>query len=87
MGTTAENVANRYNVTREQQDEFAYHSQMKAANAQKNGLFTEIVPTPATKFVPGRRHLQTRTFIQDFDDGVRPTPPSKGWPSCARPSP
>ncbi|MBR9981788.1 MAG: thiolase family protein [Desulfatitalea sp.] len=72
MGTTAENVAKRYNVTREQQDEFAYQSQMKAANAQKNGLFTEIVPTPATKFVlQADGTYKKETFIQDFDDGVR----------------
>jgi acetyl-CoA acyltransferase len=72
MGTTAENVANRYNVSRQQQDEFAYQSQMKAANAQKNGLFTEIVPTPATKFVAGPDGTFKReTFIQSFDDGVR----------------
>ncbi len=37
MGITAENVANRYNITREMQDEFAYHSKMKAAKAQKAG--------------------------------------------------
>lgn len=72
MGTTAENVAKRYNVTREQQDEFAYHSQMKAASAQKEGRFTEIVPTPATKFVLQADGTNKRdTFIQDFDDGVR----------------
>jgi acetyl-CoA acyltransferase len=72
MGTTAENVANRYKITREQQDEFAYHSQMKAANAQKNGLYTEIVPTPATKFaVQADGTFKRETFIQDFDDGVR----------------
>ncbi len=67
MGVTAENVAKRYNVSREQQDEFAYNSQMKAAEAQKNGLFTEIVPTPATRF--GKNGSET--FLQDFDDGVR----------------
>jgi acetyl-CoA acyltransferase len=72
MGITAENVANRYNVTREQQDEFAYNSQMKAAAAQKEGRFTEIVPTPATKFVlQADGTYQRETFLQDFDDGVR----------------
>jgi acetyl-CoA acyltransferase len=72
MGTTAENVANRYKVSRQEQDEFAYNSQMKAANAQKKGLFTEIVPTPATKFVVQADGTYKRdTFIQDFDDGVR----------------
>jgi acetyl-CoA acyltransferase len=72
MGTTAENVAMRYNVTRAQQDEFAYNSQMKAANAQKKGLFTEIVPTPATRFVAlPDGTFKRETFIQSFDDGVR----------------
>ncbi len=74
MGITAENVAKRYNISREQQDEFAYHSQMKAAEAQKNGLFTEIVPTPATKF--GKNGKET--VMQDFDDGVRPTTTIEG---------
>ena len=72
MGITAENVAKRYNVTRQQQDEFACNSQNKAANAQKKGLFTEIVPTPATKFVAQPDGTFKReTFIQSFDDGVR----------------
>jgi acetyl-CoA acyltransferase len=72
MGITAEHVAQRYHVSREQQDEFAFHSQMKAAAAQKEGRFTEIVPTPATRFVPQADGTYRReTFIQDFDDGVR----------------
>ncbi len=72
MGITAENVAKRYNITREQQDEFAYHSNMKAAEAQKNKHFTEIVPTTADKFVEKPDGTIVReTFTQDFDDGVR----------------
>lgn len=72
MGITAENVANRYKITRQMQDEFAYHSQMKAAAAQKEGRFTEIIPTPAAKFVLQKDGTYKReTFIQDFDDGVR----------------
>lgn len=79
MGTTAENVANRYNVSREDQDEFAYQSQMKATKAQKEGLFTEIVPTPAAKFVLQENGTYKKeTFIQDFDDGVRPTTTREG---------
>ena len=72
MGITAENVAKRYNISREQQDEFAYNSQMKAAKAQKEKLFTEIVPTPAVKFVQqADGTFKKETFLQDFDDGVR----------------
>ena len=45
MGTTAENVAKKYGISREQQDEFACASQNKAEAAQKAGKFTdEIVP-------------------------------------------
>jgi len=79
MGITAENVANRYNVTREDQDAFAYESQMKAAKAQKEGLFTEIVPTPAAKFVLQENGTYKKeTFLQDFDDGVRATTTVEG---------
>ena len=45
MGVTAENVAEKYQITRKQQDEFAVKSQMKAAEAIKNNKFKdEIVP-------------------------------------------
>ena len=45
MGTTAENVAREFQITRQHQDEFAVHSQNKAEAAQKAGKFdTEIVP-------------------------------------------
>ena len=45
MGNTAENVAQRWQITREQQDEFAARSQAKAEAAQKSGRFNdEIVP-------------------------------------------
>src|SRR3954465_10024359 len=45
MGTTAENVARQYQITRGQQDEFAVASQNKAEAAQKAGRFKdEIVP-------------------------------------------
>jgi acetyl-CoA C-acetyltransferase len=45
MGNTAENVANKYQITREQQDAFALGSQQKASAAQKSGRFKdEIAP-------------------------------------------
>ena len=72
MGITAENVANRYNITRQDQDEFAYHSQMNATNANEKNLFSELVPTPATRFVGQQEGTYTKeTFSQDFDDGIR----------------
>ena len=44
MGNTAENLAEKYNISREDQDMFAYHSQKKAAKAQSEGRFnSEIV--------------------------------------------
>ncbi len=79
MGITAENVANRYDVSREDQDEFAYHSHMKAIEAQKKGYFTEIVPTPAAKFVEQPDgSIKKEIMMQDFDDGVRETTTVKG---------
>src|SRR3972149_3859502 len=45
MGVTAENVAKKYAITREEQDRFAFESQRKAEEAQKAGKFAdEIVP-------------------------------------------
>ena len=45
MGITAENVAEKYGITRKEQDEFAYNSQVKAATAIDEGRFkNEIVP-------------------------------------------
>jgi acetyl-CoA acyltransferase len=45
MGVTAENLAEMYNISREDQDLFAYNSQQKAFNAQINGVLEEeIVP-------------------------------------------
>jgi acetyl-CoA acyltransferase len=73
MGITAENVANRYKISRQLQDEFGYHSQMKASEAMKNKLFTELVPTVANRFVEKPDGTVVReTFVQDFDDGIRP---------------
>ena len=79
MGITAENVAKRYDVSREAQDEFACHSQMKAAAAQKDGKYTEIVPTPAARYVQTADGTYKReTFLQEFDDGVRATTTVEG---------
>lgn len=82
MGITAENVARRYKIAREDQDAFAYQSQMRAANAKKNGLFTELVPTPATKFVRQKDGtFKKETFVQDFDDGIRENTTPEGLAS------
>jgi acetyl-CoA C-acetyltransferase len=50
MGITAENVAEKYNVTRLEQDEFSYNSHMKAAEAKKSKIFdNQIVPVTVKK--------------------------------------
>jgi len=72
MGVTAENVAERYNVSREDCDAFAANSHAKAVKAQKEGLFTEVVPTPAVKFeMQENGTYKKTTFLVDADDGVR----------------
>ena len=61
MGMTAENVAEKYNVSREDQDKFAYRSQMRAKKAIEEGRFKdEIVPV----MVPGEKkgELKSRRY-------------------------
>ncbi|CAN2042671.1 3-ketoacyl-CoA thiolase [Candidatus Magnetomoraceae bacterium gMMP-15] len=73
MGITAENVAKRYGISREAQDKFAYNSHKKAAKAAKKNLFTEIVSTPAVKYVKqSDETYKKETFLIDYDDGIRP---------------
>lgn len=43
MGITAENVAREFQISRAEQDEYAYHSQMKAASARKEGRFNDEI--------------------------------------------
>ena len=79
MGITAENVAKRYKINREEQDEFAYQSQMKAAQARNGNLYKEIVPTPAAKYIQKKNGTHEKeTFIVDCDDGIRPTTTLEG---------
>jgi len=64
MGITAENIAKKFNISREMQDEFAVKSQTKAAAAQKNGRFkNEIVPIEI--------QIKKETKIFDYDEGIR----------------
>jgi acetyl-CoA acyltransferase len=73
MGLTAEAVAKEYNITREAQDEFSFHSHKKALNAIKNGHFkTGILPmTVEEVYLDEKGKKQTRSFIVDTDEGVR----------------
>ena len=43
MGNTAENLARMYNISRKDQDMFAYRSQMKASAAQKSGRLAKVI--------------------------------------------
>ncbi|MGB9867326.1 MAG: acetyl-CoA C-acetyltransferase [Bacillota bacterium] len=62
MGMTAENIAERYKISREEQDEFAAWSQQKAEKAIKSGRFKdEIVPVE----VPGKKKGEVIKFEQD----------------------
>ena len=65
MGTTAENVAQKWQITREEQDRFAVASQNKAEAAQKAGRFKEEI-APVT--VPSRKG----DIVVDQDEYVRP---------------
>jgi len=56
MGITAENVAQRFEIAREDQDRFAYESQMKAKKALESGAFQdEIVPVKSIRYKGGER--------------------------------
>jgi acetyl-CoA C-acetyltransferase len=67
MGNTAENVVKKYDISREDQDQFAYNSQMRAKAAMESGRFAkEIVPVE----VKGRRGAVT---VVDTDEHPRPT--------------
>lgn len=68
MGLTAERVADRYSVTRSDQDEFAYYSHLKAAAATDAGKFAEeIVPVmfEEARLVDGQRQAATLTLDRD----------------------
>ncbi|MGB1031691.1 MAG: thiolase family protein [Flavobacteriales bacterium] len=73
MGLTAEAVANDYNVTRTQQDEFAIQSHAKAAAAIDSGRFKDdIVPIEVKEiFLDANEKRQERTYTVDTDEGVR----------------
>lgn len=67
MGQTAENLVEMYNISREDQDQFAYWSQMKATEAQKNGrLAEEIVAVE----IPQRKK---DPIVFSQDEFVKPT--------------
>jgi acetyl-CoA acyltransferase len=75
MGITAENVAQRYNISREDQDQFGLASQQKAAAATKEGRFKdEIVPMKiVNRSVGPDNKIVEDEFTFEVDEGIRPT--------------
>jgi acetyl-CoA acyltransferase len=74
MGHTAEQVAKKYGISREDQDAFAVRSHQKAAKAIQEGKFVdEIVPVEVTQRTVGNDNkLVERTIMFSQDEGVRP---------------
>ncbi|QSE98130.1 acetyl-CoA C-acyltransferase [Fulvivirga lutea] len=74
MGLTAEQVAKEYKVSREDQDEFAYNSHVKAAKAIQEGKFKDqIVPINVKEtYLDANLKKKTREYVVDTDEGVRP---------------
>lgn len=74
MGLTAEAVAKQYNISREDQDRFAYESHMKAIKAQQDGKFKEeIHPIKLQEiYVDENGRKKSRDFVVDTDEGPRP---------------
>ena len=73
MGLTAEAVAKQFNVSREDQDEFAYHSHQKALKAQAEGKFDkQIVPiTVEQTFLNENGKKETKSYTVTKDEGPR----------------
>jgi len=73
MGLTAEAVVKEYNIHREQQDEFAFHSHRKAKAAIENGYFKNgILPINVEEtYLNEKGKKAIRNYIVDTDEGVR----------------
>ncbi len=74
MGNTAENVAVKYGITREEQDEFAYNSHKKAEAAQAAGKFDdEIITVDAVKYKMDYETGHVVKYTEPFnkDEGIR----------------
>lgn len=73
MGYTAEAVANQYKISREEQDQFAFDSHMKALKANEEGRFkNQIVSIPVEyNFLDENQKMQTKKFDFYVDEGPR----------------
>ena len=80
MGLTAEAVAKEYGVSREDQDEFAYRSHMKAKQAIENGYFKSgILPVTVEEiYLNEEGKKKTRNYVVDTDEGVRADTTTEG---------
>jgi len=81
MIDTAEVVANRYNISREAQDEYALQSQQRTAAGQEAGKFDdEIVPLPSNKGVMNKetKEITFEDVVLDKDEGNRPSTTLEG---------
>ncbi len=75
MGITAELLAEKYNITRQECDEFAYNSHQKALKAIKEGKFKdEIVPVNAKLHVKENGKVTVKEFVFDTDECPREGP-------------
>lgn len=73
MGYTAEEVANQYKITREEQDQFSFESHQKALKANETGRFKDqIVPIPVEyNYLDEDQKMQTKKFDFAQDEGPR----------------
>ena len=78
MPETAENVAEDFQVTRADQDAFAYRSQMRAKAAQESGFFAREIAPVDDRGPQGHSRRWIATSIRAA------TPRSRGWRSCGR---
>ena len=86
MIETADIVAERYNVSREYQDEYSYQSQMRMAAAQENGLFEDEIVPMDTKMKLVDRETKEETIVDytvDRDECNRPTTTLEGLAKLA----
>jgi acetyl-CoA C-acetyltransferase len=80
MGTTAENVAKKYEISRAEQDEFALQSQLKAEAAQKAGKFKdEILPLEIVQ--------KKGSIVFDTDEYIKPGSTLEALAGLRPPSP
>jgi acetyl-CoA acetyltransferase family protein len=75
MIETADNVAEKYNVTREDQDEYSLQSQQRTAAAQESGIYAdEVISTNTTKLVKDKEsgEISEEEVTLEKDEGNRP---------------